>query len=615
MPRRTVAAVAVLVLLGAGAWAVVDAASPSGTPAGTPAASGTDDPAAPVEEAPEVVPAVVELEAATTVVPGDDAATAALSVSTALYRVAPVAVVAPADDVAAQLTAASAAVALGAPLLLDADGTVDDDATAAELERLDVRVVVTAGGVTVAPASQGADDEGPRTVELPEDRASFATTVTELVPDAGAVRQEVEVPAAGGIGAVAALDPGAPALLRPAATPAEPAEPAAEPGTEQGAEPAAGASTEPTGQPSPTGTTRPTRDAEGRATVFARPEPAPAGSVLLTTGAATDLAAVATARAAGLAVVVVPGGDPRASSATVQAVAAAAPSRVLAVGGAFGTADDLGWRVATAATGVELPGGGQVLFPGRRLVALYGTPGTAALGLLGEQDLPASIARAQGLAAEYQALTTDTVVPAFEMIVTIASAGATPDGNYSNELPVETFVPWVEAARDAGIYVVIDLQPGRTDFLTQAQQYEALLRYPNVGLALDPEWRLAPDQVHLRQIGSVGVDEVNAVSEWLARLTRENALPQKLLVLHQFQLRMIGERERLDTTRPEIAVVIHADGQGSQPAKAGTWNALRAGAPEGVRWGWKNFIDEDVPMLTPAQTYQVQPVPELVSYQ
>jgi len=33
------------------------------------------------------------------------------------------------------------------------------------------------------------------------------------------------------------------------------------------------------------------------------------------------------------------------------------------------------------------------------LVALYGHPGTAALGVLGEQDLPGSIARAQKLAA------------------------------------------------------------------------------------------------------------------------------------------------------------------------------------------------------------------------
>ena len=41
-----------------------------------------------------------------------------------------------------------------------------------------------------------------------------------------------------------------------------------------------------------------------------------------------------------------------------------------------------------AETGIQLPGGGQVLFPMRRIVALYGSPGTAALGALGQQVWP-----------------------------------------------------------------------------------------------------------------------------------------------------------------------------------------------------------------------------------
>jgi hypothetical protein len=79
----------------------------------------------------------------------------------------------------------------------------------------------------------------------------------------------------------------------------------------------------------------------------------------------------------------------------------------------------------TSASGRELPGGGRVLFPGRRMIALYGTPGIPVLGLLGEQDLPGSIGRAKAIAAEYQALTDDVVVPAFEIIATIASASPT----------------------------------------------------------------------------------------------------------------------------------------------------------------------------------------------
>ncbi|WP_448629120.1 hypothetical protein [Cellulomonas soli] len=313
-----------------------------------------------------------------------------------------------------------------------------------------------------------------------------------------------------------------------------------------------------------------------------------------------------------------PGADPRADPALVTALAQDAPTTVVALGAAFGSPDVLGPRLAAATTGVQLPGGGQLVFSdgtrAKRYVALYGTPGTAALGVLGEQDVPATIARALEHAAWYTPLTSDEVVPMVEIIATIASAGPGPDGNYSDERPVDALRPLVEAAGQAGVAVVLDLQPGRTDFLTQARQYEELLALPHVGLALDPEWRLAPDQVHLRQIGSVGVDEVNATAAWLAQLTRDRHLPQKMFVVHQFASRMVADRSRLDVTHDELSVLIHVDGQGTQPAKAGTWNALRTDAPP-VHWGWKNFYDEDLPMLEPAQTYQVQPLPDLVTYQ
>jgi hypothetical protein len=285
-------------------------------------------------------------------------------------------------------------------------------------------------------------------------------------------------------------------------------------------------------------------------------------------------------------------------------------------------ADRLAERVATAETGLELPGGSQLYFPqddglaGKRYVALYGSPGMPALGVLGEQDVPATIARAQAHAAPYRALTKDAVVPGVEIIATIASAGPGPDGNYSQERPVGELLPLVQAAGAAGMTVVLDLQPGRTDFLTQAKEYQPLLELPYVGLALDPEWRLEPTQVHLRQIGHVDVDEVNAVAAWLAQLVADRHLPQKVLVLHEFALSMIQDRQRLDTSHDELAMVIHVDGQGSQGAKVGTWNAVREGAPAGIHWGWKNFYDEDTPaMLDPAGTYAIQPTPDLVTYQ
>ncbi|MDO4917952.1 hypothetical protein [Kocuria sp.] len=263
----------------------------------------------------------------------------------------------------------------------------------------------------------------------------------------------------------------------------------------------------------------------------------------------------------------------------------------------------------------ELVGGGTTLFPDRRFVALYGHPGTPGLGALGEQGPEESVTRAKELARSYEPYSQEKVVPAFEVIATTASSEPGPDGNYSTESTVEQLMPYIEAAEKNDVYVVLDLQPGQADFLSQAKQYEELLKRPNVGLALDPEWRLAPGQLPLQQIGSVGAGEINETTAWLAGLTRDNQLPQKALILHQFSASMIQNREAINTNHPELAFVLHADGHGTPDLKTGTWNALQEGLPQGIRMAWKNFYDEDTPMYTPEQTFALKPKPWFVSYQ
>ncbi|AEI11724.1 hypothetical protein [Cellulomonas gilvus] len=529
-----------------------------------PAAPGaSSDPAAPRRAAPDD---------AATVLPARDGVSAAVQASRAVFAASPVVVLAAHDDQAAQLTGASAAVALGVPLLL----TDDSGAAATEVTRLGAHAVLAVG------------DLGP--TGLPDD-----VVVARVAARAGAgeLRAVTGIP----FGPRVAVAPGAHAKAVRAL----------------GADPVPVLVPRGSGAaPAPTGT----------ADVLPRVVRAPRlPGVVAATGVGVEpVAALATVRAASVPVLDLPGGDPRTSAASVRAVARTAPQHVIAIGTRFGPADVLARRVATAATGVQAPGGGQLVFPSgegvarKRYVALYGTPGSAALGLLGEQDVPATIERARAFAANYARRTHDTVVPAVEAIATIASAGPGPDGDYSRERSVAELRPLVEAAGEAGALVVLDLQPGRTDFLTQAKRYTELLELPHVGLALDPEWRLRPDQVHLEQIGSVRVDEVDAVGDWLADLTARNHLPQKMFVLHQFASSMISGRGLLDVSHDELAVVVHVDGQGTQRAKRGTWRTLRADAPD-VHWGWKNFVDEDRPMLTVEQTLRVRPVPDLITYQ
>jgi hypothetical protein len=275
------------------------------------------------------------------------------------------------------------------------------------------------------------------------------------------------------------------------------------------------------------------------------------------------------------------------------------------------------WEIDTLMRGVQVPGGGFQIFPAsvpRRYVAFYGHPVASGLGALGEQGPAETLARLQPLLAEYAADGAQ-VIPTFEIIASIASAGPT-DGDYSEEWPPSAFSEWIRVAQENGMYVILDLQPGREDFLTQAKQYKELLELPFVGLALDPEWRLLPDQVHLRQIGHVDAAEVNSVVDWLADLVNANGLPQKMLIVHQFKSSMIVDRETLKQ-RPELQMVIQMDGQGPIPTKDETYAFITAGTEEAHwRWGWKNFFDEDSPdTASPAYTIDHTPVPVFVSYQ
>lgn len=262
----------------------------------------------------------------------------------------------------------------------------------------------------------------------------------------------------------------------------------------------------------------------------------------------------------------------------------------------------------------ELPGGGHTLFPGRLLVAIYGHPGDGNLGVLGEYSVASAVERARTVATEYLGVYTGAVLPTFEIITTVASSEPGADGDYSLESTLDHIRPWVDAAREAGIYVVLDLQPGYTDFLTQAMGYEEFLVQPHVGLALDPEWRLAPGERHMRDIGQVSAEEVNRVAAWLADLTRRNHLPQKVLVLHQFRLDMLPDRSEI-AVHPELALVVQMDGLGTQDVKLDTWRTITAGGPAGVHFGWKNFYDEDSPMRSPADTVALTPSPVYISYQ
>ena len=371
-------------------------------------------------------------------------------------------------------------------------------------------------------------------------------------------------------------------------------------------------------QPVPGARAVPVDDAQAAAEVASLrgDDPVPSrtlDAIVLTRSEQANAVAVANARTAGAHVIELADADPRSNPDAAAYLADNPEQPVIALGEAFA---HVAYPLEVVRRDIEQPTGGYLALGNRTYTAMYGHPGAPQLGVLGEQGVRASVKRVERLARKYRRVSSSTFVPMFEIIATVASSSAGKDKDYSSETSIKKLLPLVDAAEKAGIYVVLDLQPGRTDFLTQAKRYRSLLERPHVGLALDPEWRLKNKQKHLVQIGSVTAAEINRTSAWLADLTREKALPQKMFVLHQFSLAMIKNRSTLDTSRPELATVIHVDGSGPQGAKQDTWRVLRRNAPAGVGWGWKNFVDEDSPMLNARETWrEVKPHPDLVTYQ
>ena len=261
----------------------------------------------------------------------------------------------------------------------------------------------------------------------------------------------------------------------------------------------------------------------------------------------------------------------------------------------------------------QLPRGGRRIFPKYLVVAHYGSAGTAALGVLGEGSPDVAAARLVRAAAPFAKASGRPVLPAFEFIATVAQAKAGDDGMYSTYVADADIARYLAAARRVKALLVLDLQPGRADFLTQAKHYEKFLLEPDVGLALDPEWKLTPSQVPLKQIGTTSAASINAVSSYLAQLTVSHRLPEKLFVVHQFRTDMIPDRAKV-VPRQGLAVVVHLDGFGTQWVKHEVYDALSLKSGP-LHNGLKLFIDEDTDMFTPYEAMAFRPRPELITYQ
>jgi hypothetical protein len=251
------------------------------------------------------------------------------------------------------------------------------------------------------------------------------------------------------------------------------------------------------------------------------------------------------------------------------------------------------------------------VFDHRMLVAYYGTANSGALGVLGETSPDRMTKRLRAAAEPFAHGGVKTQI-VYELIASIADAGAGADGDYSHYVDDASVRRYVRAAKRNHALLVLDLQPGRAHFKPQAKHFAWALRKPWVGLALDPEWRMGPHQVPAQSIGHVSASEVNRVSAYLARLARAHDLPQKVFMVHQFRTDMVRNIERIEHRKP-LATVQHVDGFGSREQKLATYHAVVR--PRQFHQGFKLFYDEDTNLFRPRGVVRIEPNVQFVSYQ
>jgi hypothetical protein len=262
----------------------------------------------------------------------------------------------------------------------------------------------------------------------------------------------------------------------------------------------------------------------------------------------------------------------------------------------------------------QLPRGGRTIFPRFRVVAYYGAPQDAQLGELGIGTPAHAAAKLERQARPY-ARGGRPLLPAFELISTVASGSPEPTGLYSTRQSHAIIDRYLAAARKAHALLILDIQPGHAEFMNEVRALYPYLEHPDVGLALDPEWKVPADQVPGKVIGSTDASVVNQVSSYLANIVRTHNLPQKLLVVHQFTNDMIQRKELL-TQPPGVALTLNVDGFGDQPVKIEKYGEFMR-APEERRFhaGFKLFFHEDTNLMKPRQVLRLRPQPEFVVYE
>ncbi|PIE97984.1 MAG: hypothetical protein CR988_05635 [Treponema sp.] len=249
------------------------------------------------------------------------------------------------------------------------------------------------------------------------------------------------------------------------------------------------------------------------------------------------------------------------------------------------------------------------------LFGIYGKPNAYTMGMLGQynvEDLDPIMDKYVKIYDEANG--NRGIIPALYIIY-----GTCFPGGDIGLLSDATTLKYIKYATERGWYVFLDHQIGKYSVEHAMNAILPFLKYPNVHLAIDPEWHTTkPREV----IGSVTAEEINKAQQMMQDyIVKHNIYGRRFFVIHQFHSAMIKSRHKVKSNFERVQLIHCSDGHGSPRVKRDTYafNGIAKNMPlKSFKLFTKTTVEGpgyDIPLMTPKEVFELKPRPYFIMYQ
>jgi hypothetical protein len=260
------------------------------------------------------------------------------------------------------------------------------------------------------------------------------------------------------------------------------------------------------------------------------------------------------------------------------------------------------------------------VLPQKRIIAYYGNLYSKRMGILGELPPDQMTQKLEEECKKWKEADPATEVqPALHYIAVTAQGEPGKDGKYRLRMPDSQIDKVIEMAKSINAIVFLDVQVALSTLEAEIPRLEKYLKMPNVHLGIDPEFSMKNGDAPGKSIGTFDAKDVNYTIQYLDKLSRNNNIPSKVLVVHRFTQRMVTNAKLIKPTN-NVQVVMHMDGWGEPAKKVNTYKQFIVTEP--VQYtGFKIFYKNDTKKVNraremqPSEVLKLNPKPLYIQYQ